>query len=231
MEHHESPSHPARSALALALFAALLLGAVACASKAMILEAKYPTEPTSLEPDTKLTVRIGEVTDAREFESEPDKLSVPALWDEQMAKLSQAQVIGAHAGDGTNIANIYLTDGQNVKGIVHDLLAVALRQAGYTVVDDEDADFTATARVDQFWVWMTPDAMTIRVEAIVQAHVSIAGPAGTEEMDVSGYNDSRDVSKSPESYRFALNEGLYDFFTILASRLIQLEMPSAPAPK
>jgi hypothetical protein len=75
---------------------------------------------------------------------------------------------------------------------------------------------------------MTPGAMTIRVEAIVQAHVSIAGPTGNEEMDVSGYNDSRDVSKSPESYRFAMNEGLYDFFTILASRRSRADVLCPP---
>lgn len=203
---------------------ALAMLTVSCGHKAMVLEPRYPTEPMSLEPETGITVLIGDIQDGRSFSSETEMLKQPCMWDEEPLTDDSSRVIGARAAQGKTPTNIYLPEGEKVEEIVKDLLEVALRQAGYEVIEEGEPDLVVGATVDQFWVWMTPGAMTIRVESIVQTTVTVEGDGVAESFNIDGYHDSRDVGKSPESYVFAMNEGLFDLYTKLATTLIGAEL-------
>jgi hypothetical protein len=203
--------------------AALFLLTAACGPSTLTIQAKYPTEPKVLEPDNGIKVRIGEITDARTLASEAEKISIPAYWGEEETRKDASHTIGAKTDKGT-LANIHLADSQSIESILADLLSVAFRQAGYRVVDDDEADLTIDATIDQFWTWMTPGGMTIRIESSVQATLAISGAAGSAEIEAAGFHDYRDASTSPDSYAFALNEALFDFYTNLATSCLEFEL-------
>jgi hypothetical protein len=195
----------------------------ACGSSTYVLEAKYQTEPKSLEPDNKITVFVKEAADDREFEDGPESLSVSAVWDETPLG-DQSRIVGARAGK--EIGNVYLSEDQSVGSIVADLLEVAFRQAGFRLADAEaDADLVVTASISRFWVWITPDSMTARIESTIEAAVTVAGEGGEATFDAAGYHDSRDTSRTPESFRFTLNEALYDLYLNMATQCLELEPP------
>jgi len=211
---------------------ATLLLVAACGSKHYILRADYPTEPMTLEPETGLAVWVAGVEDARTFEKDVEAISVPCIWDDPPAE-DVYHIVGARGDSLSNLSNIYLADEQRVDGIVEDLIEVALRQAGYDLAESEDeADLVAEATIEEFWVWMSPGPMTIRVESRVQVTVVLTGEGVEEELEVSGYHDSADVAKSPESFQFALDEALHDLYTHVATAFIQLDVePGSPAPE
>jgi hypothetical protein len=208
---------------------ALMMFSTGCGPGFLVLEAGYPTEPQTLEPDSGIKVFIGEVTDDREFDMEAETLSVPSFWDAPAFK-DREYVVGAKSSSGgKNLQNIYLEDGQTVESIVADMLGVAFRQAGYRIVKDEDkADLVVEASLKELWLWMTPGGMTIRIVSRIQADVTVTGEGGTKEMEAGGNHDSPDVTQTPDSYRFALQESLWAFYADLATQAINLEMPEAP---
>jgi hypothetical protein len=194
-----------------------------------VLEAQYPTEPQTLEPDSGIKVFVGEVTDDREFDMQAESLSVPSFWDAPAFK-DRPFVVGAKSGStGKKLQNIYLEDDQTVESIIADMLGVAFRQAGYRIVEEEDdADVVVGASIGELWMWMTPGGMTIRIVSRIQADVTVTGPGGEQVLEVGGNHDSPDVTHSPDSYRFALQESLYAFYADLASQCIGLVIPEAP---
>ncbi len=211
-----------------AILIAAALSTAACGPGFFAVEARYPTEPMTLEPDSGQTVFVKAVKDSRAFVAESTSLSVPVVWDDPPAK-EQPQIIGARGDSVHAISNIYLPDGQDVESIVRHMLKAAFLQAGYDLADsEEDADLVAEADLGALWLWMTPSGMTIHVESIVQADVTVTGKGGTAEFQVDGYNDSPDAGTSPSSYQFALQEALYDFYDNLAARCISMEI-AAPA--
>jgi hypothetical protein len=209
--------------------AAVVLVAASCGGgSGLVLEAKYPTEPQTLEPDTGLTVRVVSVTDGRQFEDEATKLSQEAVWGEML--VDRSRIVGARE-KGKALENIQLAAGQSIEAIVQDIIEVAFRQAGYRVVDEGEADLTVQATVSRFWTWMTPEAMTMRVESSMQVSVMVSAPGGQSAFEVAGYHDSRDVGKSPESYRFAMNEALFDLYTNTAVMCLEVEVTPAAEPE
>lgn len=215
-----------RSASLLALVACL----TGCGPGFLVLEAGYPTEPQTLEPDSGIKVYVGEVSDDREFDMQAETLSVPSFWDAPAFK-DQEYVVGAKSSSGgKNLQNIYLVDDQTVESIIAEMLAVAFRQAGYRIVEEEDkADLVVEASLGELWLWMTPGGMTIRVVSRVQVDVTVTGKGGTRTMEVGGNHDSPDVTQAPDSYRYALQESLWAFYADLATQCIKLEMPEPPA--
>ena len=209
---------------------ALVMLAAGCGPGFLVLEAGYPTEPATLEPDSGMKVFVGEVRDDREFDMQAETLSVPCFWDAPAFK-DRPYVVGAKSSSGgKNLQNIYLVDGQTVESIIADMLGVAFRQAGYRIVDEEEkADLVIEASLKELWIWMTPGGMTIRVVSRVQADVTVTGKGGTRELEVGGNHDSPDVTQAPDSYRYALQESLYAFYADLATQAIKLEMKEAPA--
>jgi len=209
---------------------ALALCTTGCGPGFLVLEAGYPTEPQTLEPDSGIKVFIGEVADDREFDMQAESLSVPSFWDAPAFK-DRPFVVGAKSGStGKKLQNIYLVDDQTVESIIAEMLAVAFRQAGYRLVDEEsDADLVVETSLEEFWMWMTPGGMTIRIVSRVQASVTVTGKGGERVMEVGGNHDSPDVTHSPDSYRYALQESLYAFYAELATQCISLEMPEPPA--
>jgi hypothetical protein len=178
----------------------------------------------SMEPASGMTVRIGEVTDGREFADEADSLSVETMWDDEPLSTDESRVIGARAAQGETPTNIYL-EGGDVEEIVSDLLSVAFRQAGYTVVGEGEADLVVSAEVERLWMWMTPGAMTIGVQSAIQVSVTVTGAGGTVDLQADGFHESRDVARSPDSYAFALDESLFDLSTKLGTAAVQMEPP------
>jgi hypothetical protein len=207
---------------ALAVLAACR--SVGCGPGAFVVEAKYPTEPTSLEPDSGLTFRIGRIEDARSFEEWTDKISQPVYQGTEPTGEQRPRIAGVKT-TREGIEHIVLGQDQTLERIMGHMLGAAFRQAGHRQAKEgEEADLVVDATVERFWLWMTPDAMTIRIECTIQASVTVSWTGGEGAFEAVGYEDSRDVSKSPESYKFTLQEALFGFYADLASKAIQLEV-------
>ena len=207
------------------------LAAASCGSGALVIPAKYPTEPQSLEPDSGLTVLVKGAGDARAFEASqewPESISSPLYFGTRPTDEDLARIVGARYGK--EVTNIHLPESQSVGSIVEDLLDVAFRQAGYRIAEEGDeADLVVEASIQQFWLWMTPGGMTIRIEASIQAQVTVTAKDGTVTFLASGHHDYTDASTSPDSYRFALDEALFDFYTDVSTRCLDLSFKAAPA--
>lgn len=192
----------------------LLLFAAGCGSGVMTLKAKYPDNPSKRHPPTQKTVLV-KVTDARRFQAHTSSITQPTYSGAAPSDQEKVRIIGAKSGEGgKDFAGIYLDETQTVKSIVSDLMRVALEYAGYKAVTtaeqaEGEPDIVADVSIFNFWVWMIPGTMTISVLTDIQIEASMESKdGGTLSIKARGFHEDPDVSKSRESYRFALNEAL-----------------------
>jgi uncharacterized lipoprotein YajG len=220
------------SFVTLAALAVLAVLAAACGSGSATMKANVPDNPSKRYPSVGKTVLV-KVSDDREFQPQPVPLSVHSYAGEKPLAGRLARVIGAKSGvGGKDFENLLLDETQTVKSLVLNQARVAFEYAGFDAVTTaEDAggapDFTADVSVAKFWVWMTPGTMTISVTADIEAEIAVTSAEGSWTMSARGFHEDPDVSKSPESYRFALNEALHVFLQQLQEECMGFVSESA----
>lgn len=149
--------------------AILLLGILVtgCAVGRGVLDVRVPE---AANPDTTALVKITEVTDRRVFELDPPMPSTPSLKDGEIndRAVTSRAVARKRGGYGNAMGDIVLPEGRTVAQLTREVLAKALRQAGYRVVAEGEPGYAGArplgASIWQFWAWVTPGAFLVAVE-------------------------------------------------------------------
>jgi hypothetical protein len=125
------------------------------------------------------SVAIGKVVDARRFEASPREPSTPSLGSEGGGDATRARAIGRKRNTyGMALGDVLLEPGQTVAGVVREHFVVALRDAGYRVVDAGTGGVPVIdVDIQQFWSWVTPGFFAITVSTLVATDVTVAGRA------------------------------------------------------
>lgn len=219
----------ARSSRCLVVLSLALVG---CATSRGTLDVgvALPSNPSS-----GLAVRAPVVEDARHFEARPPDPSIPSLknpgeiGDEAITSRAIAR---KRNGYGKALGDILLPEGESVEGVAGDAIVRAFRSAGYRVLSPSDPGYAGaipvSARIDQFWAWVTPGfwAMAIEFETRMNVTCDIGRFADGEE--VRGYIRLKSAAVSSEKWRTTIERGLDDFSSALEASLASA--PDAPAP-
>jgi hypothetical protein len=172
--------------LSVLLSVSLLTGCATSRSEVKLNTPVMGATESSL-PATAPTAAIQVILDERKFEQAPSNPGIPSLGFEGSASATAGVKSRAIArkrnGFGQAMGDVLLQDGQTVENVVRDNLTVALRQAGYRVVDVASATertMILDVHVKQFWAWMQPGfwALTMHgdIETDLNSSSATAGP-------------------------------------------------------
>jgi len=160
-----------------ALAAALLISGCAVTRSEVQLGAGPSAAPTAVASGK--SIAIGKVVDARRFEASPREPSTPSLGSEGGDDATRARAIARKRNTyGMALGDVLLAPGQTVAGVVREHLVVALRDAGYRVVDAGTGGVPVVdVDIQQFWSWLTPGFFAVTVSTIVATDMRIGGRA------------------------------------------------------
>lgn len=124
------------------------------------------------------TVYLRTVTDDRVFEEAPKDPSTPSLGFGGAAAATadvKARAIGRKRGGfGQAFGDVLLQDGQSAAGLVRESTAAALRNLGYTVVDQPTPGaIVVDVSVHKLWAWFTPGFWSVTLAANAESAVAV----------------------------------------------------------
>lgn len=144
----------------------LALALVGCAVNRSIVDVSvlspYATE-------AKQVVTIIEIRDLRQFTADPRDPSMPSLASEadvRDAAMTARGIGRKRTSYGTHAGDVLLPESKTVADLVRNAATTALREKGYTVVDDPTLPGVVPLSIDieQFWTWFTPGLLNVTVE-------------------------------------------------------------------
>jgi uncharacterized lipoprotein YajG len=172
-------------------------------------------------PSGMAVAKIVQVNDKRTFEAAPRDPSVPSL---QNAKDLNDPAITARAyarkrgGFGNALGDIVLPEGRTVATLVKAATQKALEGKGYRVVEQGSPDFARAVPVNvdvqEFWVWDSPGAFTVSIEAQVTVSLNGAFMSGAP---VKGYAITRGAIVTPKDFAETAQKALDDLSTKMAT--------------
>ena len=160
------------------------LGSGCAATRSEVKLASPGAAPAATMPATGRVVVIRSVKDERVFEQSPRDPSTPSLGGEGASKTPaeiKARAIGRKRNAyGMAMGDVLLEPGKTVEAVVRENLAIALGQAGFQVRDSAPAGLAPLmidVRIRKFWSWLTPGALAMTVEALIETDLSATGAA------------------------------------------------------
>ena len=163
----------------------------------------------------KGTIGVGMVSDDRVFQNKPSEPSIPSIDGDvnSLTPETKSTYIGRQRNSyGHAMGDIVLPQGETVQTKVDALLREGLKRRGYTLIaGPAPADNQVTAKVNQFWSWMTPGfvALTFEVEIKCSVTVQHAGKAAT--FDVRGYGLNHGQIAKSGNWEETFDEAFADF--------------------
>jgi hypothetical protein len=195
---------------ALMIGAAVAGGLAGCAVNRSIVDiSALPAYAT----EAKQVVAIIEIRDLRQFTADPRDPAMPSLASETDAHdpAVTARSIGRKRSSyGTHAGEVLLPEGKTVTDLVRDAATTALREKGYTVVDDPALPGVVPLSIDieQFWAWFRPGLMYVTVE--FDSRLRIYGGDMFERTPtvIAGHAEIANVVASDGTWSAAVQRGL-----------------------
>jgi sulfur carrier protein ThiS len=195
---------------ALMIGAAAAAGLAACAVNRSIVDVSalpaYATE-------AKQVVTIIEIRDLRQFTASPRDPAMPSLASEADTHdpaVTARSVGRKRSSYGTHAGDVLLPEGKTVADLVRNAATTALREKGYTVVDDPALPGVVPLSIDieQFWAWFTPGLLHVTVE--FDSRLRIYGGDMFERTPtmVTGHAEIADIVASDGTWSTAIQRGL-----------------------
>jgi uncharacterized lipoprotein YajG len=163
--------------------------------------------------ETRGSVYIQEVTDARRFENSPSDPSVPSI-DGDVFKLTpevKNVMIGRQRNAwGMAMGDIALPAGSSVTETVRMLLEEAFQRHGYKVTRDPKGARAASVRVDEFWAWFTPGMWSVLFEAKIACAITVTQPSG-KTLTIRGHGENSGQVASNANWQLAYARAIDQF--------------------
>lgn len=118
--------------------------------------------------EAKQVVTIIEIRDLRRFTADPRDPATPSLasdTDTHDPSVTARTIGRKRSSYGTYAGDVLLPEGKTVADLVRAAATTALRERGYTVVDDPTLPGVVPLSIDieQFWAWFTPGLLQVTV--------------------------------------------------------------------
>jgi uncharacterized lipoprotein YajG len=167
-------------------------------------------------------IAIGEVTDARQFETAPRDPSTPSARSNgaTLAADARARLIGRQRnGYGKAMGDIALAGDGTVQDEVRRLIGEGLASRGYRVVESGATPNRVDVVVDEFWAWFTPGMWAVRFEARVNTQLAFETPNGRKQVRVSGHGSNSGQVASDANWVLAYRRAFEDYLQNLEKAL------------
>ncbi len=174
-----------------------------CVTGRRVVPLSVPSAPKAAE--TRGSIYIEEVTDARRFENGPSDPSVPSIHGDVSKLTPDARnlMIGRQRNTwGMAMGDIALPEGSSVTGTVSTLLEEAFHRHGYKVARDAKGARAASVRVDEFWAWFTPGMWSVMFEAKIACSITVTHPSG-KTFTIRGYGENSGQVASNANWQLA----------------------------
>jgi hypothetical protein len=176
----------------VAIAAACMLALSACAATRS--EVAVPTQ-SAKQPESGTAVVVLPPVDARRFEAAPTDPSTPSLkFAEQIndPQITSRAFGRKRNGYGMAWGDVLLNPPQTASSLVGDAVKAGLRDAGYRVVEANDAAASTAprinVRIDGFWVWIGALRLNNRVKFEMSGNLpSLATPATVDVHEAKTY--------------------------------------------
>ncbi|MDH3351945.1 MAG: flagellar biosynthesis protein [Gammaproteobacteria bacterium] len=158
-----------------AFLLALAFAVSGCATTRGVLEV---AEEESVNPESGQAVRIVQVVDARQFQIDPPQADIPSLKNNEIDDpgITSRAIARKRNSFGKAMGDILLPEGQTVMDLVSSSLAKGLRENGFRVVSEPDADFTSAVplevEIEKFWGWFQPGFWQLKLHYVTAINVS-----------------------------------------------------------
>jgi hypothetical protein len=169
---------------------------------------------------------IETITDAREFSKLPDS-STPRIDPDYLRQLGEAGRNRVIAGSPHGPVMLVAAHDRTVMDETRDLLADALKQRGYRVVDAADAPAGTprmSVQVKEFWCYIPFNfgralTWTQQMKAWVAADITITNQEGSRTISVKGYGAHIVQTGTERNIAQAYDLAMTDFDKDLGSKL------------
>lgn len=206
----------------LVLLACAVFFGGGCATNRSIVDVQ--TAPGANPPGGK-AVKILNVTDGRKFETAPRVQSIPSLNEEEINDSSvRSRAIGRKRNSfGKALGDFLLPENRTVQIVIKEAMTKALREKGYSVVEEGSAEYEAAAplraTIKQFWAYITIGfwALTLEFETIATVQGDVF-PTQKEE-EIRGYGDMSAQTGMESNWIEVMQKGIDDFISKFKERL------------
>jgi hypothetical protein len=202
---------------------AILLSVAGCATSRGVVDIRIPV---TLASAAARTVKLVEVLDNRSFQRKPSDPSIPSLKGAEIQDraITSRAVARKRNSYGKALGDILLPEGRTVEALVTDALTAAFSEAGYRVVQRDEAGYeeatAVTADIEQFWAWFSPGFWAAHLE--FEARVRLKGEvAGLEKQPViRGYIRLATQAATTRAWQNTIYGGIEDFIAKLKATLL-----------
>jgi hypothetical protein len=180
-----------------------------------------PATTAAAAPGSGRIVAIRTVTDARGFEAAPTDPSTPSIGTEG-GDVRERAVGRKRNTYGRALGDVLLPEGETVTGTVRDNLAAAFRQAGYNVVDANNAPaetILVDVEIKQFWSWFQPGFWAITLNANIETNLTVA--EGQSPRTISVHVERQGQAATDGAWRQVLQEAVAAYRTEAATQVNQ----------
>lgn len=200
--------------LLIALAALMFSG---CATSRGIMPLSIPAV-TEASQKHDVTVHISSVTDNRVFEERPGSPDIPSLGFGGVAaaeeEIKTRAIARKRNGFGKALGDILLPEGQTVPSVTRDMVASALRSAGYSVTDTAGTPGAVNLEVaiNKYWAWVNMGAWALTITAHTDTALAAHYPEGrTKSYSVFAKGSHRPQMASTANWQKAFRLMMEDF--------------------
>ena len=123
----------------------------------------------SVNPESGQAVKIVQVVDSREFQIAPPQPDIPSLKNDEIndPAITSRAIARKRNTFGKAMGDILLPEGQTIMDLVSSSLAKGLRENGFRVLEESDAEYAVAAPIEvdieKFWGWFQPGFLAAQV--------------------------------------------------------------------
>jgi hypothetical protein len=139
-------------------------------------QAATPAAPAALNGKE---VYVNSISDQRVFELKPAQPNIPSLDPSApQDETTKSRAVGRKRnGYGMALADILLSNGQTVPGIIQKTLEEAFQEQGYLVLHDKTKvspqTYLVDATIQQFWSWMNMGFWALTISCEIETNVTM----------------------------------------------------------
>ena len=196
-----------------------------CATSRGIMPLSIPAA-TEAGETRNVTIYINSVTDQRVFEEKPDSPDIPSLGFGGAAAAAEdikARAIARKRGGfGKAMGDILLPEDQTVASLTRQMLASALRSAGYAIADTAGTTGAVTLEVtiNRYWGWLNLGAWALTITAHSDMDIKAIYPDGkSKTYKVFAKGSHRPQTGSTANWQKAFRLMMEDFTLKLGEAL------------
>ncbi len=163
-------------------------------------------------PAEGTAVVITSVRDNRIFELDPRQPSTPSLKGDEIfdTAITSRAIARKRNSYGAALGDILLPEGETVADLVKGVVANALRQTGYRVLDDSpsDGEFAVLeVGIEKFWSWFNPGFWSIATNFEAAITLSSDDPRLVVSLVTAEFRDKA-MTAGEGQWRMTIESGL-----------------------